>query len=81
MTLTEQHLEAICPHGVQFQDCITPECNDELDDIDDGDDDWHPGQCDNCYGATVTGPLGLVHCACAIGQGAPPEECRCGPED
>lgn len=45
------------------------------------------GQCDWCTGSTAedvaraaAGELVPV-CACAIGQGAPPEECRCGPEE
>lgn len=42
-------------------------------------DEWKPGQCDNCYGETVNGPLGPIYCACAIGQGANLEDCRCGP--
>ncbi len=79
-------LEATCPHGVQYQHCPDPDCNDELDGTDDQDDDeWQPGECDNCFGGdengvTATGPLGDVFCACAIGQGAAEGECRCGPE-
>lgn len=46
-----------------------------------GGDDWYPGQgqCDHCYGQTLDGPLGPIYCACAIGQGASFEDCRCGP--
>lgn len=48
----------------------------------DGDDEWTEGTCDNCYGQTVTVEGGLqVHCACAIGQGAGPGECQCGPPE
>ena len=48
------------------------------------DTEWQPGQCDNCSGGddegvTATGPLGPLYCACRIGQGAPAEECTCGP--
>jgi hypothetical protein len=58
------------------------------DDFDEEEDDtaqeWQPGECDNCYGGdengiTATGPLGPLHCACRIGQGADEEGCRCGP--
>lgn len=45
----------------------------------DGGDDWRQGECDHCYGETVTGPLGPVYCACAIGQGSDEEDCVCGP--
>ncbi|MFJ6386420.1 hypothetical protein ACIQJT_02305 [Streptomyces sp. NPDC091972] len=44
-----------------------------------GDDEWKPGECDHCYGQTLDGPLGPIYCACAIGQGAGYEDCRCGP--
>ncbi|MFD9567720.1 hypothetical protein [Streptomyces sp. NPDC059994] len=58
--------------------CGCDDCNDrEAADA----EEWRPGQCDRCYGETVSGPLGDVHCACAIGQGADPEDCQCGPED
>lgn len=48
-------------------------------------EEWKPGECDNCSGGdangvTATGPLGALYCACKIGQGAPAEECQCGPE-
>ncbi|NUR04238.1 MAG: hypothetical protein HOY79_49380 [Streptomyces sp.] len=56
---------------------------DELQDA----EEWQEGTCDMCLGSTLED---LVHaaepgalipvCACAIGQGAPPDECRCGPE-
>lgn len=49
-------------------------------DLDDSGE-WQPGECDNCYGQTVNGPLGPIFCACSIGQGADPEDCRCGPPD
>lgn len=32
-------------------------------------------------GVTATGPLGPLYCACAIGQGADEDNCRCGPEE
>lgn len=61
--------------------------NDFYDDEDDYEDaeEWQPGECDHCFGGdengiTATGPLGPVYCACRIGQGAAPEDCRCGPE-
>ncbi len=41
--------------------------------------EWREGECDHCYGETVNGPLGPIYCACAIGQGADPDECVCGP--
>lgn len=47
----------------------------------DDDGEWQPGECDNCYGETVHGPLGPVYCACRIGQGYDSEDCRCGPPD
>jgi hypothetical protein len=48
------------------------------------DTEWRPGECDNCSGGdedgvTATGPLGPLYCACRIGQGAPADECQCGP--
>lgn len=51
-----------------------------------GDGEWKPGDCDHCYGGdengvTATGPFGAVFCACAIGQGADEEGCRCGPPE
>lgn len=54
------------------------------DELADGGEEWQPGECDYCYGGdengvTAMGPLGPLYCACAIGQGAPPDECRCGP--
>lgn len=56
---------------------------DDLDDVEDAEE-WHFGECDNCYGGdengvTATSPLGPVFCACFIGQGADEEDCRCGP--
>ncbi|MFJ9381918.1 hypothetical protein [Streptomyces sp. NPDC101455] len=42
-------------------------------------DEWQPGECDHCYGESVDGPLGPVHCACAMGQGAIDGHCVCGP--
>jgi hypothetical protein len=59
--------------------------DDYMDEEDEGqDDDWQPGECDNCYGDTgetvVTNrPAGWTACACIIGQGASAEDCRCGP--
>lgn len=55
--------------------------DDDLDDELDDAEEWQPGECDMCFGETVQGPLGPIHCACAIGQGAPADECRCGPEE
>lgn len=56
---------------------------DEYDDLEDAEE-WQEGECDHCFGGdengvTATGPLGDLYCACAIGQGASPDECRCGP--
>ncbi|GAB7182173.1 hypothetical protein ATKI12_2004 [Kitasatospora sp. Ki12] len=55
---------------------------DEYDDLDtDGSEDWQPGECDHCPGGEpVETPLGLIYCACQIGQGADPENCACGPD-
>jgi hypothetical protein len=61
--------------------------NDDYDDYEDEEsEEWQPGECDNCSGGdengiTATGPLGPLYCACAIGQGAGPGDCVCGPED
>jgi hypothetical protein len=61
---------------------------DEEDEYDEPADaeEWQPGECDMCFGGdengvTATGPLGPLFCACAIGQGADEENCRCGPEE
>lgn len=51
--------------------------DDSLEDIE--AEEWQEGTCDNCYGETVQGPLGPVHCACAIGRGAAAAACTCGP--
>ncbi len=55
---------------------------DEFEDQDADDSEWRAGQCDRCMmapGETVElGPF-FVGCACAMGQGAPPELCECGP--
>ncbi|MFI9327816.1 hypothetical protein ACIGZJ_09750 [Kitasatospora sp. NPDC052868] len=49
---------------------------------DDRSEDWQPGECDHCTGgAPVETPLGLLYCACRIGQGARPEDCACGPDE
>ncbi|MFD8080720.1 hypothetical protein ACFV4F_03360 [Kitasatospora sp. NPDC059722] len=54
----------------------------DLDEYDDESEDWQPGECDHCTGGEPTdGPLGLLYCACQIGQGADPADCLCGPED
>lgn len=49
-------------------------------------EEWAEGQCDNCTGSTAEdlqraseGPGIIPVCACAIGQGAPPDACVCGP--
>lgn len=58
------------------------------DDTDDpeGDEEWRPGTCDNCAGdsgqaerAAQMASAIIPVCACAIGQGAPPGQCHCGP--
>ncbi|MET8544110.1 hypothetical protein ABZW03_26190 [Kitasatospora sp. NPDC004799] len=42
--------------------------------------DWSPGECDNCAGGEpVETPIGLLGCACLMGQGAAPADCVCGP--
>lgn len=60
---------------------------DEDEVIDDGEE-WQEGQCDMCLGTTpedlqraAESPNIVPVCACAIGQGADAENCRCGPED
>ncbi|MEV6833505.1 hypothetical protein AB0N17_03070 [Streptomyces sp. NPDC051133] len=60
---------------------------DELAD-EDAAEEWQEGECDMCLGSTpedlarASEPDALVPvCACALGQGAPADECRCGPED
>ncbi|MFJ6617001.1 hypothetical protein ACIQOW_05375 [Kitasatospora sp. NPDC091335] len=54
--------------------------HDDYDEFDAAD--WAPGECDHCTGGEpVETPLGLIYCACQIGQGAAPEDCLCGPED
>lgn len=56
--------------------------DDEYDEDDEYQDagEWQPGECDTCGGrdVVVDGPLGPLYCACAIGEGAPLHECRCG---
>lgn len=52
--------------------------HDEDDDATVDDEEWQEGQCDNCTGGQVSTPLGALYCACAIGQGADAEDCRCG---
>ena len=52
---------------------------DNVDVPEDDCDDWQQGECDHCYGETVNGPLGPIHCACQIGQGADEDRCVCGP--
>lgn len=64
----------------------------QMDDYGDGydwEEDWQPGQCDNCTGSTAeeleraAKPGALISifpvCACATGQGAPADACVCGP--
>jgi hypothetical protein len=49
-------------------------------------EEWQEGQCDGCSGSTpeeleqaASGRSIMPVCACAIGQGADSEHCRCGP--
>lgn len=63
-------------------DAETDAYEDEEDDEYPDAEEWQPGegQCDNCGMAPgEVGPLGIC-CACSIGEGAPPGECRCGPQ-
>ena len=58
--------------------------NEHYDDYDDVQDaeEWQEGQCCHCSGH-VPGPNDpplTPACACAIGQGAAPEDCMCGPD-
>lgn len=60
---------------------------DEDETVDDGEE-WQEGECDMCLGSTpedvkraAEEPGVVPVCACAIGQGAPADECRCGPDD
>lgn len=60
------------------------EFDDEFDDeeLPDGELDVVLGVCDNCPGtAPEPGTMGAITpvCACALGQGAGPDECTCGP--
>jgi hypothetical protein len=52
----------------------------EFEDFEDGEE-WQPGQCCNCSGYVPepNDPPLTPACACAIGQGASPEDCVCGP--
>ncbi|KJY38126.1 hypothetical protein [Streptomyces sp. NRRL S-495] len=44
-------------------------------------EDWQPGECDCCTGGEpIETPIGLLYCACQVGQGAAPENCACGPD-
>lgn len=71
------------------EDCPVYE-DDEGDDMGDihEDDEWRPGTCDRCAGhAGGTAELAAALassivpvCACAIGQGALPSACECGPQ-
>ncbi|MFF2074634.1 hypothetical protein ACFVXG_07745 [Kitasatospora sp. NPDC058162] len=55
---------------------------DDEDDPDEDGEDWQPGRCDRCTGGDpIETPIGLVYCACRIGQGADPENCACGPAE
>ncbi|MGW5477681.1 hypothetical protein [Streptomyces sp. NPDC004008] len=58
------------------------------DELEDDTEEWQEGECDMCFGAALPQDLepgeagGIVPvCACAIGQGAPADECQCGPEE
>lgn len=54
---------------------------DEYDVDTEGVEDWQPGECDHCTGGEpVETPIGLLGCACLMGQGAAPIDCACGPE-
>ena len=74
-----KHDERLVP-GVDYDE------DEPYDDDQEDSEEWRPGECDMCFGGdengvTATGPLGPIFCACAIGQGAPVDECRCGPEE
>ncbi len=54
----------------------------------DDTEEWQDGECDRCFGSTeeelkaaADSPGLMPVCACAIGQGASPEDCVCGPVD
>lgn len=56
---------------------------DDYDEEFEDSEEWQPGQCCNCSGY-VPGPADpflTPACACAISQGADPENCVCGPEE
>ncbi|MFD5436621.1 hypothetical protein ACFWJ4_31285 [Kitasatospora sp. NPDC127067] len=58
-------------------------CDHDYDEYDpEESEDWQPGECDHCTGGEpIESPLGLLYCACWIGQGADPENCVCGPDE
>ncbi|PJN00845.1 hypothetical protein CG740_23365 [Streptomyces sp. CB01201] len=60
-------------YGDGCDGCVAQMADDEAE--------WRPGECDHCFGQTVSSPFGDIYCACAIGQGADPDDCVCGPED
>ncbi|MEU4168914.1 hypothetical protein AB0F46_18805 [Streptomyces sp. NPDC026665] len=60
---------------------------DRDDDHEQDEDEQTEGGCDRCTGSTpedleraISGASIAPVCACAIGQGASPEDCVCGPD-
>lgn len=77
-------------HLSEYYDGPDDDGDDDQDDVYEDAEEWSEGQCDNCTGkAPADGeeitlsrsfpnaPITPV-CACAIGQGASPENCVCG---
>ncbi|MCX4754288.1 hypothetical protein [Kitasatospora purpeofusca] len=59
------------------------DCDDYGHDAYDPEDaeDWMPGACDHCPGGEpIETPIGLLGCACLMGQGTGPIDCACGPD-
>lgn len=75
-------VDDITEHGTRPQPVAAIPDVDQADDGYGGPDaeEWGEGECDRCLVEPgEVGPLGIC-CACSIGQGAPADECECGPD-